>query len=39
MKKPLFWTVTGLDFGRSIKWARSQPNALTEAIRLKLKKK
>lgn len=25
---PLFSTVTGADFGRSIKWARSQPNQL-----------
>lgn len=31
--KPLFFTVTGRDFGRSIRWARSTPNALTSAIR------
>lgn len=28
-----FWTVTGNDFGRSIKWARKQPNALSEHIK------
>jgi len=33
MKRPLFWTVTGSDFGRAIRWARSQPNAMTQAIR------
>jgi len=31
--KPLFSTVTGRDFGRSIRWARQAPNALTEAIK------
>ncbi len=31
--KPLFSTVTGSDFGRSIKWARSQPNSMTLQIR------
>jgi hypothetical protein len=23
--KPLFWTITGCDFGRSIAWAKKQP--------------
>src|SRR6478609_4012112 len=29
---PLFWTVTGNDFGRSISWAKKQPNAVSEQI-------
>lgn len=37
--KPLFWTVTGTDYGRSIKWARSQPNQLTLKIREALAKR
>lgn len=24
--KPLFWLVTGRDFGRANKWAKTQPN-------------
>jgi hypothetical protein len=33
MNKPLFWTVTGRDFGRSIAWAKKQPpNPLNTAI-------
>ncbi len=28
-----FWTVTGSDFGRSIKWSRQQPNAALQQIR------
>lgn len=32
--KPLFWTVTGADFGRSIAWARRQPNRVIEQIRI-----
>lgn len=32
--QPLFWTVTGRDFGRSIAWAKQQPvNAITAAVR------
>lgn len=32
--QPLFWTVTGRDFGRSIAWARKQlPNPINVAIR------
>ncbi len=31
--KPLFWTVTGNDFGRSITWAKKRPNAVSEQIR------
>ncbi len=30
---PLFWTVTGNDFGRSISWAKKQPNALSQHIK------
>lgn len=26
MTRPLFWLVQGTDFGRSNKWAKSQPN-------------
>src|SRR5688572_3153881 len=29
---PLFWTVTGNDFGRSISWAKKQPNAVSAQI-------
>lgn len=32
MKRPLFWTVTGRDFGRSIRWARSWVNPVTAAL-------
>lgn len=32
--QPLFWTVTGADFGRSIAWARRQPNRIIEQIRI-----
>lgn len=32
-KGPLFWTITGNDFGRSILWAKSQPNEMTLQIR------
>jgi hypothetical protein len=28
-----FWTLTGEDFGRSIAWARQQPNVVSEQIR------
>lgn len=35
--KPLFWTITGEDFKRSIKWARSEPNLVREAIQKKIK--
>ncbi len=31
--QPLFSTVTGRDFGRSIAWARKTPNAISSAIR------
>ncbi len=30
---PLFWTVTGDDFGRSITWAKKRPNAVSEQIK------
>ena len=30
---PLFWTVTGNDFGRSISWAKKQRNAVSTQIR------
>lgn len=33
---PLFWTVTGNDFGRSISWAKQQPNALSQQIKTAL---
>ncbi len=33
---PLFWTVTGNDFARSISWAKKQPNAVSETIRTAL---
>ncbi|HEX7632519.1 MAG TPA: hypothetical protein VF388_10320 [Lacunisphaera sp.] len=33
---PLFWTVTGNDFGRSISWAKKQPNALSKQIKTAL---
>lgn len=33
---PLFWTVTGNDFGRSISWAKRQPNALSQQIKTAL---
>lgn len=34
MKKSIFWTVTGRDFGRSIAWALLQPvNPVTAAMR------
>ncbi len=33
---PLFWTVTGNDFGRSISWAKKQPNALSQQIKTAL---
>jgi hypothetical protein len=37
MNKPLFWTVTGRDFGRSLAWAKKQPpNPITAALRAKL---
>jgi hypothetical protein len=32
----LFWTITGLDFGRSIAWAKRQPNSISAQIRAKL---
>jgi diacylglycerol kinase family enzyme len=32
----LFWTVTGNDFGRSISWAKQQPNAVSEQIKTAL---
>jgi len=31
--KPLFWTVTGNDFGRSISWAKKQKNAVSAQIK------
>ena len=31
--KPTFSTVTGHDFGRSIRWARTAPNELKDAVR------
>lgn len=38
-KKPFPWTsVTGVDFGRSIRWAKKQPNEVTLQIRNHLKK-
>lgn len=33
LKRPLFWMLSGEDFGRSIRWARQQPRAIAEAIR------
>ena len=39
MKRPLFSTVQGTDFGRNsaaMKWARSWVNPIDEAIRKKL---
>jgi hypothetical protein len=38
MTKPLFWTVTGEDFGRSIAWAKKQPNLINLHIKEALKK-
>ena len=35
----LFPTVTGRDFGRSIKWARKTPNAVREMLRAELAKR
>lgn len=36
--KPFPWrTVTGLDFGRAIRWSRTRGNAVVEQIRAKLK--
>lgn len=32
MKRPLFSTVTGRDFGRSIRWARSWVNPVSAAL-------
>lgn len=29
---PLFWTVTGNDFGRSINWAKQRRNAVSAQI-------
>lgn len=38
--RPLFWTITGEDFGRSIRWARSWAgrNRVREDIRARAKK-
>jgi hypothetical protein len=33
MNLPLFWSVTGYDFARSIKWARQQTNVVQAQIR------
>ena len=33
MKPPLFFLVTGSDFARSIKWAKTWANPLTAAIK------
>jgi hypothetical protein len=30
---PLFWTVTGNDFGRSISWSKRRGNAASEQIK------
>lgn len=38
MSKPLFWPVTGSNFARSIKWARTQTNPVALAIKRKVKK-
>lgn len=35
-QQPLFWTVTGADFGRSIAWAKRQRNSVVEQIRAAL---
>jgi hypothetical protein len=35
--RPLFYTVTGPDFRRSILWARGWVNPVTEAVRNKIK--
>lgn len=38
-KKPFTWTlVTGADFGRSIRWAKKQPNEVSIQIKNHLKK-
>lgn len=39
MTRPIFSLVTGSDFGRSNKWAKSQPNELTAKIKAALAKK
>ena len=31
--KPLFWMITGSDFGRSINWSKRQQNAVSEKIK------
>lgn len=31
--KPLFWTVTGNDYGRSISWSKRQGNAVSAQIK------
>jgi hypothetical protein len=36
MKTPLFQTVTGRDFGRSIAWAKTQVNPLNAAVAAKV---
>ena len=39
MKRPIFWTVTGRDFGRANAWAKRQPpNPINAAIRAHLAK-
>jgi hypothetical protein len=30
---PLFWTVSGCDYGRSIAWAKRNPSPVTERLR------
>ncbi len=37
MKRPLFWTVQGTDFGRSNKWAKQYVSPVQQAIRDKIK--
>ena len=34
--RPLFWTVTGRDFGRANAWARRHPSTLNAHIRASL---
>ncbi len=35
---PLFWPVTGSDFARSFKWAKTQANPVQQAIKRKVGK-
>jgi hypothetical protein len=39
VNRPLFFTVSGLDFGRSIAWARRTPNQVGEQVRSALNRR